>query len=261
MPPGRKSEKGSFAAFANVFRAHGALYDMIHAEGKERASVGVAHSMVAFHPASEGSAMDAWAVNAAHVLYNMGLIETFRTGTLSVRLPSLFEEETAVGIRGKLDFLGVNYYFRVFLRLSSPSVEGPEYFWEDRSKRGLTETGWEVYPKGFEDVLRAAALAEVPLVVTENGTAETDDRRKIAFMKDHLRVVLRLRREGIDLRGYFWWSLMDNYEWLEGLRPRFGLYRVDFATLERTSTAASAWFARWVRRRRILEKDAGCPGS
>ncbi|MHB1024920.1 MAG: glycoside hydrolase family 1 protein [Desulfobacteria bacterium] len=253
MPPGRKNVKGSFAAFANVFRAHAALYDMIHVSVRERASVGVAHNMVAFHPASVDSEMDAWAVNAAHALYNMGLIETFRTGTLSVRLPSLFEEETAVGVRGKLDFLGVNYYFRVFLRLPSLSMEGPEYFWEDRSKRGLTETGWEVYPKGFEDVLRAAALAGVPLVVTENGTAETDDRRKIAFMKDHLRVVLRLVREGIDLRGYFWWSLMDNYEWLEGLRPRFGLYRVDFDTLERTPTAASAWFARWVKRRRALE--------
>jgi len=156
----------------------------------------------------------------------------------------------------------VNYYFRMFLRLSSLSMEGPEYFWEDRSKRGLTETGWEVYPKGFEDVLRAAALAGVPLVVTENGTAETDDRRKIAFMKDHLRVVLRLMREGMDLRGYFWWSLMDNYEWLEGLRPRFGLYRVDFETLERTPTASSAWFARWVKRRRAMEGTAGVkPGG
>jgi beta-glucosidase len=230
---------------------------MIHASVRERASVGVAHSMVAFHPASDGSGMDAWAVDSAHAIYNMGLIETFRTGTFSVRLPPLFEEETAVGVRGKLDFLGVNYYFRMFLRLSSPSMEGPEYFWEDREKRGLTETGWEVYPKGFEDMLRAAALAGVPLVVTENGAAETDDRRKIAFMKDHLRVVLRMIREGIDLRGYFWWSLMDNYEWLEGLRPRFGLYRVDFETLERTPTDASAWFARWVRRRRATEGTAG----
>ena len=117
MPPGRKNIKGSFAAYANVFRAHAALYDMIHAEGRERASVGVAHNMVAFHPASKGSPMDAWAAKAAHDLYNMGLIETFRTGSLSVRLPSLFEEETAVGVRGKLDFLGVNYYFRMFLRL------------------------------------------------------------------------------------------------------------------------------------------------
>jgi len=257
MPPGRKNIKGSFAAYANVFRAHGALYDMIHAEGRERASVGVAHNMVAFQPASEGSAMDKWAVKVAHAIYNMGLIETFRTGTLSVRFPFLLEEETPVGVRDKLDFLGVNYYFRMFLRLSPLSMKGPEYFWEDRAKRGLTESGWEVYPKGFEDVLRAAALAEVPLVVTENGVAETDDRRKIAFMKDHLRVVLRLMREGIDLRGYFWWSLMDNYEWLEGLRPRFGLYRVDFGTLERTPTATSAWFARWVKRRRAQETTAG----
>lgn len=257
MPPGRKNIKGSFAAFANVFRAHGALYDMIHAEGRERASVGVAHNMVAFQPASDGSAMDQWAVKVAHAIYNMGLIETFRTGTLSVRFPFLLEEETPVGVRDKLDFLGVNYYFRMFLRFSPLSMKGPEYFWEDRAKRGLTETGWEVYPKGFEDVLRAAALAEVPLVVTENGAAETDDRRKIAFMKDHLRVVLRLMREGIDLRGYFWWSLMDNYEWLEGLRPRFGLYRVDFDTLERTPTGASAWFARWVRRRRAMEGTVG----
>lgn len=103
----------------------------------------------------------------------------------------------------------------------------------------------------------AAALSGVPLVVTENGAAETDDRRKITFMKDHLRIVLRLMREGVDLRGYFWWSLMDNYEWLEGLRPRFGLYRVDFDTLERAPTGASAWFARWVRRRRALEGTGG----
>jgi beta-glucosidase len=133
-------------------------------------------------------------------------------------------------------------------------MKGPEYYWEDRSGRGLTETGWEVYPKGLEDVMRSAALAEVPIVITENGTAETDDGRKIAYMKDHLRAVHRLIREGIDIRGYFWWSLMDNYEWLEGLRPRFGLYRVDFGTLERRPTAVSSYFTRWVRRRRAFEE-------
>ena len=261
MPPGRKSVKGSFAAFANVFRAHAAIYDMIHAEGRERASVGVAHSMVAFHPASEGSAMDAWAVNVRPRDLQHGADRdvsnrhVFRPASLPLRGGNGRGCPRQAGFpRGELLLPDVPAPVL-------PEHGGPEYFWEDRSKRGLTETGWEVYPKGFEDVLRAAALAEVPLVVTENGTAETDDRRKIAFMKDHLRVVLRLMREGIDLRGYFWWSLMDNYEWLEGLRPRFGLYHVDFETLERTPTAASAWFARWVKRRRALEENAGGPGS
>lgn len=253
MPPGRKSARESYAAFANVFRAHAALYDLIHAQGREKASVGVAHNMVAFHPASGKSALDCWAAKVAHAVYNMALIETFRTGTFSVRLPFLLDEETPVGVRDKLDFLGVNYYFRMFLRMSPFGMKGPEHFWEDRSGRGLTETGWEVYPKGLEDVLRSAALAGVPIVITENGTAETDDGRKIAYMKDHLRVVHRLVRDGVDIRGYFWWSLMDNYEWLEGLRPRFGLYRVDFGTLARRATASASYFARWVRRRRALE--------
>ncbi len=256
MPPGGKRAREGLAAFANVLRAHGTLYDMIHALGRERPAVGLAHNMVAFHPASDKSALDRWAAGVAHTFYNMGLIETFRTGTFSVRIPFLLDEETPVGVRDKVDFLGVNYYFRMFLRMSPLSLKGPDPFWEDRGGRGLTETGWEVYPKGFEDVLRAAALAGVPIVVTENGTAETDDLRKIAYMKEHLRVVRRMIREGIDLRGYFWWSLMDNYEWLEGLRPRFGLFHVDFDTLARRPTDASSYFSRWVRRRIAADEAA-----
>jgi beta-glucosidase len=204
--------------------------------------------MVAFRPYDAKSSLDGWAAKVAHTFYNLSLIEAFRTGTLSLRLPFLYEEAFPVAARDKLDFLGVNYYFRLFLRLSPTNLRGPEYFWEDRKGRGLTETGWEVYPKGFEEALRTASAAGVPLVVTENGTAETDDRRKIAYMKDHIRVLHRLIREGIDIRGYFWWSLMDNYEWLEGLRPRFGLYRVDFETLARVPTRSADFFTRWIKK-------------
>jgi beta-glucosidase len=248
MPPGKKSIRDGLDAYINVFRAHADTYDIIHSTLKGQASVGVAHNMVSFHPAAEKSPLDRWAAKLAHSVYNMGLIETFRTGVFSVRVPFLMAEEAPVGVRGKLDFLGVNYYFRLFLRLSPWNMKGPEYFWEDRSGRGLTETGWEVYPKGFEGVLRDAATVGVPIVITENGTAESDDARKIAYMKDHLRIVRRAVREGIDVRGYFWWSLMDNYEWLEGLRPRFGLYRVDFETLERRPTGASEYYSNHIRK-------------
>jgi beta-glucosidase len=247
MPPGRRNAREGFRAYANLLKAHSLAYEMIHAESPHRPAVGLAHNMVLFRPASEKSPLDAWAAKVAHSFYNMSLIEAFRTGTLVLRLPFLCEEAFPVGAQGKLDFLGVNYYFRMFLRLSPLNVRGPEYLWEDRSGRGLTETGWEVYPQGFEETLRTAASAGVPLVVTENGVAESSDRRKIAYMKDHLRVVHRLIREGADIRGYFWWSLMDNYEWLEGLRPRFGLFRVDFDTLERSPTKSSDFYSRWIR--------------
>ncbi|MCL5966118.1 MAG: glycoside hydrolase family 1 protein [Deltaproteobacteria bacterium] len=246
MPPGKRSVRDGFNAYANILKAHAAVYDAIHAAAREAPAVGLAHNMVVFRPASENSPLDNWASKVAHAFYNLSLIEAFRTGTLSLRLPFLHEEAFPVGTRGKLDFLGVNYYFRLFLRLSPINIRGPEYFWEDRSGRGLTETGWEVYPKGFEETLRVAASSGLPIVVTENGAAETDDGRKIAFMRDHFRVLHRMIREGMDIRGYFWWSLMDNYEWLEGLRPRFGLYRVDFRSLERISTESAAYYARWI---------------
>jgi beta-glucosidase len=246
-PPGKKRFRDGFAAYANILRTHGVLYDLIHAQATELPAVGIAHNMVAFHPASPRSTLDGWAARLAHAFYNVGLIEAFRTGTLALRLPFV-GDEAAVGVRDKLDFLGVNYYFRLFLKVNPFSPSAPEWFWEDRSGKGLSETGWESYPKGFEEVLQTAALAGVPIVVTENGTAESDDDRKIAYMKDHLRVVRKLAREGTDIRGYFWWSLMDNYEWLEGLRPRFGLYRVDFDTLDRRCTAAADAFARWIAR-------------
>ena len=248
MPPGKKNLREGFSAYANILKAHATVYDLIHAGARETPAVGVAHNMVVFRPFAEKSSLDGWAARVAHTFYNLSLIEAFRTGTLSLRLPFLYEEEFPVGTRDKLDFLGVNYYFRLFLRLSPLGIKGPEYFWEDRSRRGLTETGWEVYPKGFEETLRTASSAGVPLVVTENGTAETNDRRKIAYMKDHLRVLHRLLREGMDIRGYFWWSLMDNYEWLEGLRPRFGLYRVDFDSLERVATRSADFYSRWIKR-------------
>lgn len=248
MPPGKKNLREAFRAYANILKCHASVYDLIHADAPESQAVGIAHNMVVFRPYAEKSSLDGWAARIAHSSYNLSLIEAFRTGLLSLRLPLLYEEEFPVGTRDKLDFLGVNYYFRLFLRLSPVSLRGPEYLWEDRRKRGLTETGWEVYPKGFEETLRTAQAARVPLVVTENGAAETSDRRKIAYMKDHLRVLHRLIREGMDLRGYFWWSLMDNYEWLEGLRPRFGLYRVDFDSLERRPTNAADFYARWIRR-------------
>jgi beta-glucosidase len=82
-----------------------------------------------------------------------------------------------------------------------------------------------------------------PIYVTENGLADRAGARRGAFLKDHLAAVAAAVREGIDVRGYFHWSLLDNFEWAEGFEPRFGLYRVDYATFERTPAPGADVFA------------------
>lgn len=240
-PPGRIGLRAAHRALVNMLRAHARLYTVIHGLCPG-AAVGITHNMLPFRPDRPDSFLDRRAAAILDRLYNQSVLEAFRTGRVTLRLLP-FGRIAALPLVGRLDFLGVNYYTRAHVNFTEFHPSRLGYFWEDRTGRGLTETGWEVCPEGFAEVLRAASSLGVPLVITENGTAETDDARKIAFMRDHLEVMRRCRAEGIDIRGYFWWSLLDNYEWLIGLGPRFGLYRVDFTTLERTRTAAADEFA------------------
>ena len=92
----------------------------------------------------------------------------------------------------------------------------------------LTQMGWEIHPEGLHAAIaRAAAGSGLPVVVTENGIATADDGRRIAYLRSHLEQVARALREGIDVRGYLYWSSFDNFEWAEGYRPRFGLVGID----------------------------------
>jgi beta-glucosidase len=119
--------------------------------------------------------------------------------------------------------------------------------------------GWEIHPNGLEKVLRYASRLNVPLIITENGIATRRDHKKIRFMRRHVDVVERCIQNGMDVRGYFWWSLIDNYEWLAGLDSRFGLYKVDFDTLERKQTQAAAYYSYIIRSRSNMQsiEEAG----
>ena len=94
--------------------------------------------------------------------------------------------------------------------------------------------GYEFYPQALENVLRRAATAGLPLIVTENGVATSDDTRRVEFIRQATEGLHRCLVDGVDLRGYFYWSALDNYEWMFGYRPKFGLIAVDRATQRRT---------------------------
>ncbi|MEV0967725.1 GH1 family beta-glucosidase [Microtetraspora glauca] len=157
-----------------------------------------------------------------------------------------------------IDVLGVNYYTVNRVAADPGSTGHPEY----PGSQGIrwtapegptTEMGWEIIPSGLEALLVRLSrdYPGVPLMVTENGAAFADDLAdtdRIAFLDGHFRAAHAAIGKGVDLRGYFVWSLMDNFEWAHGYHKRFGLVRVDYDTLERTPRDSARWYREVIAR-------------
>jgi len=120
-------------------------------------------------------------------------------------------------IKDSLDFIGVNYYRSISLGNGDP----------------ITDLGWGIFPKGIFYLLKESARFGKPIFVTENGLADAKDEKRGEFISDHIFWMKKAIAEGCDVRGYFHWSLLDNFEWNSGFWPRFGLVEVDYRTMER----------------------------
>lgn len=248
MPPGIKDTSLALKALKNLLICHAQAYDIIHSRIPD-AMVSMAHNMAALAPWRRWNPFDRLLSKVAKYFYNHSLLDAFLTGTLTIKFPFQKTFELAVPIQDKLDFFGVNYYTRVHIRFNPFKNLGVELRHRDIDGYGLTDMGWEIHPHGLEKVLRYASKLNVPLIITENGIATYDDQKKIKFMKEHVDALERCIKNGIDVRGYFYWSLIDNYEWLKGLDARFGLYRVNFDTLERKPTNAALYYSYLIKSR------------
>ncbi|MBO9686117.1 MAG: beta-glucosidase [Mitsuaria chitosanitabida] len=149
-------------------------------------------------------------------------------------------------IQAPLDFLGVNFYTRIWVSRDRPERPAPMAL-------GQTDMGWEVYPDGLRELL--VGLKDQyrdlpPIFITENGMANADtladgrvaDQARIDYVRRHLEALAQAKAAGVDVRGYFYWSLMDNYEWDSGYAKRFGLVHVDYATQQRTLKDSAHWY-------------------
>ncbi|MDA8083060.1 MAG: family 1 glycosylhydrolase [Nitrospiraceae bacterium] len=247
-PPGIRDVSLGVKALVNILIAHGRTYDMIH-DSLPNALVSVAHNMAALSAWHRWNPLDRLLAKLAKRFYNHSLVEAFLTGVLTIQFPFRRESVYDVPVRGKLDFFGVNYYTRMHMRFNPLKTMGIEMRHRDIEGSGLTDMGWEVHPRGLEKVLRYAQKLNVPMIITENGIATNDCHKRIRYMQRHVDVVDRCIRQGMDIRGYFYWSLMDNYEWLQGLDAHFGLYSVDYATLRRRPTSAAAYYTYLIKSR------------
>jgi len=242
MPPGVKDVSLALKALENILICHGKAYENIHSRIPD-AMVSVAHNMAALAPWKRWNPMDRLLSRIAKYFYNHSLLDAFLTGRLHIKFPFRKALVIEIPIKDKIDFFGVNYYTRIHMRFNPFRKMGIELRHRDIDGYGLTDMGWEIHPHGLEKVLTYASKLGVPLIITENGIATSRDSRKIRFMKAHIDTVERCIKKGLDVRGYFYWSLIDNYEWLQGLDARFGLYKVDFDTLERKPTKAALYYS------------------
>jgi beta-glucosidase len=242
IPPGLADGRLLPKVFDHLLAAHCAAAAVIR-DRQPNSAIGIAHNMVAFAPERRGNFLDRMLTRVAHRCYNRGVLEAFASGRWDFLLPP------TTRLRGRredlvhsIDFFGVNFYSRLHLRCPGKERLIGEFHYRDAKGSGLTDNGWEIVPDELERLLVEASSIGLPLVISENGIADAADRVRSDFLVDHASAIARAESRGVPIFGYFYWSLLDNYEWLDGFGPKFGLYAVDHATMKRRPRASVATF-------------------
>jgi beta-glucosidase len=268
--PGAQEGEGALAAAHHLLLGHGLAVAALRADAREGQQVGITLNLQPFTAATD-SAQDIAARERALLRANL----LFTDPVLEGRYPELASETYAgltdfgflrdgdlATIAAPLDFLGVNYYFPSTVRAAPYEQENPalrtadDLGTEDVLIPGeeLTAMGWPVDAAGLTRLLewlRDTYPGLPPIYITENGRAcddvvdadgQVDDPDRVRYLDGHLRAVVDAIDAGVDVRGYYCWSLMDNFEWAEGFGKRFGLVHIDYATQQRTPKASFSWF-------------------
>ncbi len=230
FPPGVKDRSRALAVIANLLEAHGLASqtlreaDRVDADGDGRAVLaGASKHWVLLEPRSRWSVLDRFATAVQHRAFNVAVVRALAGGPIELSIPGARSVRRHVdALKGSSDFLGVNYYTRWMVALLGKDARS--------ARRGapVNDLGWETWPQGLERALRECAPFGLPMIVTENGIADAGDRWRSDFIRGSLGALDRAVASGLDVRGYFHWSLMDNFEWADGYQGRFGLYSVDF---------------------------------
>ena len=268
--PGAQEGEGALAAAHHLLLGHGLAVAALRADAREGQQVGITLNLQPVSAATS-SLQDLAASERAQLRANL----LFTDPVLEGRYPDLarptYQGLTDFGylhdgdlatIAAPLDFLGVNYYFPSRVRAAPYDQDDPALRTADdlgteeviSPDQELTAMGWPVEPVGLTRLL--AWLRDTypnlpPIYITENGRAcddvltpegQVDDPDRVRYLERHLRAVTDAIGAGVDVRGYYCWSLMDNFEWAEGYAKRFGLVYVDYATQQRTPKASFSWF-------------------
>jgi beta-glucosidase len=238
FPPGKKDLRLFGKVLANQVRAHAAAYQVIHSL-QPTARVGFAHHYRGFQPKSN-SPFDRWAAGTIFRLFNASFPLALLTGRLSLPFGSLRIPQA----KGTQDFFGLNYYTR---ELVSFDLFKPKELFAHRSYRPgaqLSPTGFIAnQPLGLFEALKWARQFNLPILVTENGIEDREDSLRPAYLAQHIHQVWRAVNFNYPIKGYFHWTLVDNFEWERGWTQRFGLWELDPETQQRRKRLSADLYA------------------
>ena len=261
--PGTRDLGASLRAAHHLLLSHGLAAEAIRAEAKKPIKIGITLNLNPVYPASD-SKKDAEAADRVDAILNRIVLDPLFGGTTPLEefkivkpfIGGIIKTGDLEKIRA-LDLLGVNYYSRAVIKhaaripvmnIDLVNPEGNEY-------SGM----WEIFPEGLYALLTRIQKDYAPqceMMITENGVPVPDgldadgrvrDERRVRYLKNHLYQVHRAIQDGVPVKGYFHWSLTDNFEWALGYGQRFGLIYVDFKTQKRTIKDSGRWFAEVIR--------------
>lgn len=264
--PGKKDENLGFLAGHTLMVGHG-LAVQRYRQQYPHGRIGITVSLSPAHPFTDTPA-DREAARRANAHGNHWFLDPIYMGdypkemreAFGENLPR-FTEEQRKAVQSPIDFIGANYYFRGMIA-DDPSGRGLRTSWSVPTEGPATAMGWEVYPPGLTETLcdLDSRYGHPQLYVTENGAAFDDvvspdgkvhDENRRQYLESHFRAAADAIGHGVNLAGYFVWSLLDNFEWGFGYSKRFGIVRVDYTTQERTIKDSGHWYAGVIRRNSI----------
>lgn len=269
--PGHADPRLGKQAMHNALLAHGQAVQAFREQGDPQAEIGIVLDIWKRHPASDSPADRALVDRDEDDSFRF-FLDPLLTGTYSGRnVERLVREGTMPEVRDgdldliatPVDYLGLNVYSRVVVS----ARDYKPYWWEvtsDHPGGNFLDNGTEFYPKAAYDAIRLVSDEygwDGPVYITENGTPDPDDgdplddQERIRYVRGFLTWIARAIEEGANVRGYYLWSLLDNYEWAAGFSKRYGIVHVDRSTLERTPKASFRWY-RDVITRRAMDKEA-----
>jgi beta-glucosidase len=261
-------EEGRKAIF-NLYKAHAAAYHAIHendlwdADGdRNPCMVSSAKHIRIMAPKNPRNLWDQEGAAQVDYVFNQLFFDVLVEGYVDADLDGDYDDPNTDPPEGyhpelanTLDYIAINYYSRDVVT-GLPFIPYLHGIPEDNPDPSVehNDMGWEIYPQGFYETLKRFGSYGLPVIVTENGIPYADPDQQPKFIVDHLDAMFKAMEEGVDVRGYLYWSLMDNFEWAEGFWPRFGLLAVDYSTLVRTPRPSAALYTEIIRTGEITEE-------